>query len=74
MQDEIRLYCSGTATPASKLVPYAIGMVNRLREVDSFGSKQASGENWWIDVKVNNGHATIRIFEDGEVTDEVCPG
>ena len=67
MQDEIRLYCSGTATPASKLVPYAIGMVNRLREVDSFGSKQAVGDNWWIDVKINNGHAMIVIWEDGEV-------
>ena len=73
MQDEIRLRCTGTATPASRLVPYAIGIVNRLREVDSFGYQQAVGENWRIDVKLNNGHATITIHEDGDVGDGACP-
>lgn len=74
MQNEIRLRCLGTATPASKLVPVGVGMVGRMREVDQYGYKQATGENWRIDVQLSAGLALITIWEDGEVSGvEACP-
>lgn len=74
MQDEIRLRCLGTATPASKLVPIAVGIAGRLREVDQYGTQNVRGENWRIDVKLSGGFAQITIWEDGDVLDvEACP-
>ncbi len=74
MQDEIRLRCLGTATPASRLVPVAVGMVERLRSVDQYGYQQSVGENWRIDVQLSGGLARITIWEDGEPIDvEQCP-
>lgn len=74
MQDEIRLRCLGTATPASRLVPVAVGMVERLRSVDQYGYQQATGENWRIDIQLSGGFALATIWEDGEPIDvEQCP-
>ena len=54
MKDGIRLVCSGNATPASSLVPKAIAMVDRLREVDEFGYQQWQvSDTQRIDVKLN---------------------
>ncbi len=73
MKDGIRLVCSGNATPASSLVPKAIAMVDRLREVDEFGYQQWQvSDTQRIDVKLNGTHATIWIWE-GEESGDKCP-
>ncbi len=74
MKDGIRLVCSGNATPASSLVPKAIAMVDRLREVDEFGYQQWQvSDTQRIDVKLNGTHATIWIWEDESESAEACP-
>lgn len=76
MRDEIRLLCSGTATPASSLVPKGLALVDRLRGVDSdFGYQfwQVS-DTQSIEVRINGGNATVKIFDADEQGDGgVCP-
>lgn len=73
MKDGIRLVCGGAATPASDLVPKAVAMVDRLREVDEFGYQQWQvSDNQRIDVKLNGTHATIWIWE-GDGSAGKCP-
>ena len=75
MRDEIRLLCSGTATPASSLVPKGLALVDRLRGVDSdFGYQfwQVS-DTQSIEVRINGGNATVKIFDADEQGGCVCP-
>ena len=75
MRDEIRLLCSGTATPASSLVPKGLALVDRLRGVDSdFGYQfwQVS-DTQSIEVRINGGNATVKIFDADEQGGGVCP-
>lgn len=73
MKDGIRLVCHGSATPASDLVPKAIAMVDRLREVDEYAYQQWQvSPNQRIDVKLNGTHATVWIWE-GEGDGAACP-
>ena len=68
MRDEIRLLCSGTATPASSLVPKGLALVDRLRGVDpDFGYQfwQVS-DTQSIEVRINGGNATVKIFDADE--------
>lgn len=76
MRDEIRLLCSGTATPASSLVPKGLALVDRLRGVDSdFGYQfwQVS-DTQSIEVRINGGSATVKIFDaDEQGGSGTCP-
>lgn len=74
MKDGIRLVCLGAATPASDLVPKAVAMVDRLREVDEYGYQQCQvSDTQRIDVKLNGSHGTVWIWE-GEGGESRCPG
>lgn len=74
MKDKIRLVCYGNATPASKLVPIGIGMVDRLREVDEYGFGQFQvTDTQRIEVKLNGRHATVSIWDYSEESGESCP-
>ena len=74
MKDKIRLVCYGNATPASKLVPIGIGMVDRLREVDEYGFGQFQvTDTQRIEVKLNGRHATVSIWDYSEEPGESCP-
>ncbi len=75
MKDGIRLICAGTATPASDLVPKAVAMVDRLREVDGeFGYQQwRVSDTQFIEVKINGTHATIWIWESDKEGGKRCP-
>lgn len=75
MRDEIRLLCSGTATPASSLVPKGLALVDRLRGID-----RDFGYQFWqvsdaqsIEVRISNGNATVTIFDADEQGGGVCP-
>jgi len=75
MRDEIRLLCSGTATPASSLVPKGLALVDRLRGIDrDFGYQfwQVS-DTQSIEVRISNGNATVKIFDADEESNGVCP-
>lgn len=75
MRDDIRLVCYGSATPASPLVPKALGMVDRLRAVDSYASHVWKvNENQWIKVTLKGGDALVWIYDDGVQDTEQCDG
>ena len=74
MQGEIRLFCKGNSTPASRLVPIGVGVVDRLREVDSYGFQSIQvSDTERIEVRLNGGSATITIWEDGDEIKQSCP-
>ena len=74
MKDGIRLICRGKATPASRLVPIGINMVDRMREVDEYGFQQFQvSDTERVEAKLNGGHAVITIWSDGEEEGEQCP-
>jgi len=74
MKDGIRLICRGKATPASRLVPIGIGMVDRMREVDEYGFQQFQvSDTERVEAKLSGGHAVITIWSDGEEEGEQCP-
>lgn len=73
MQNEIRLRCLGDATPASWMVPVGVLMIGRLRAVDQFGFKQASGPGWRIEAKVENNLGLITIWSDSQQESASCP-
>lgn len=75
MRDEIRLLCSGTATPASSLVPKGLALVDRLRGIDrDFGYQFCQvSDAQSIEVRISNGNATVTIFDADEQGGGVCP-
>lgn len=74
MKDGIRLICRGKATPASRLVPIGINMVDRMREVDEYGFQQFQvSDTERVEAKLSGGHAVITIWSDGEEEGEQCP-
>jgi hypothetical protein len=75
MKDGVRLVCRGSAKPSSDLVPKALAMVDRLREVDDYGYQQWQiSDTRRIDVKLNGSHATIWIWEgDEDEETKTCP-